>query len=87
MPNDIIQKGQITALFFKNFFRIENLKTAYTKNKARQDMLTWAFIIGSLTTHFFGLWTMPVFVTIDVLYAFWIGMKLNGLWENPEAAL
>ena len=85
MPDvgEIIQKGQLTKLFFKNFFRRENLRAVYIERHARQDMMLWAFLIGTAVTAFLGWKAALLLVGLDILRSFWIGMKLNGLWENP----
>lgn len=93
MKNDIIQKAQLTKLFFKALFRKENFMTGYSV-KTTQGSVTWAFIAGALV--YAGAswisWTDPLliigaFVIADALNACWIGMKKNGLFHDPAQVL
>lgn len=93
MNNDILQKAQLTKLFFKALFRKENLMTGYGQ-ETTQGSVTTAFILGALV--FYGLsqvqfiptfLTIAAFVALDAINACWIGMKKNGLWQDPAQIL
>lgn len=89
MNNDILQKAQLTKLFFKALFRKQNLMTGYGQ-KATQGSVTWGFIAGALV-YAGSSWVSfldPIYVILpllaaDAVNACWIGMKKNGLFNNP----
>jgi hypothetical protein len=86
VKNDILQKAQLTKLFFKALFRKENLLRGYAV-ETTQGRVTWGFILGAAAVHFIGPLTAPVLVAADALDALWVGMKKNGYYEDPSQAL
>lgn len=91
--NDILEKAQLTKLFFKALFKKENLLRGYAV-ETTQGSVTWGFIAGAViyagsvwASFLDPLYVIPVFVAADALNALWIGMKKNGYYEDPSHIL
>lgn len=84
MANSVLEKGQLTKLFIKGFFRKENLLRGYGIQTS-QGRVTWGFIVGAVVVQLpFGVYLAALFVVADALNALWIGMQKNGYYQDPS---